>query len=221
MNKIKNFDRFNEAWVSKMRRTVTGQSAGDEIQKLPKKVQSKLNDLYFNDSPEEAAKYLRSIIIKEKNSQFGIGLALTIAGASMIYKAYSMEGEKPKPIEDEDEIIPPPPPKPNEEIWRIKYGETVWGKSEELLTKILGRKPNPQEIMEYTKQILTDNAYKFAYTGKYGSPGTNPGDWVDLNLGKLVKGDNIPLHDYIKPGDAFKILPPKFLQTVPQPYYGK
>jgi hypothetical protein len=89
------------ATTSKMRRIVTGQSAGDEIHKLPEEQQRKLIELYM-ENPKEAARYLRSIIIKEKNSQFGLGLALTLAGAGMIYKAANME--------------PPPPPNPSDAV---------------------------------------------------------------------------------------------------------
>jgi hypothetical protein len=87
--KITKFSEYNEglsSMASKARRVVTGQSAGDEIQKLSQNQQDKLTNLYRED-PKEAAKYLRSIIVKEKNSQFGLGLALAIAGAGMIYKA--------------------------------------------------------------------------------------------------------------------------------------
>lgn len=101
--KTKKTEKISEgATTSKMRRIVTGQSAGDEIHKLPVEQQKKLIELYL-ENPTEAARYLRSIIIKEKNSQFGLGLALTLAGAGMIYKAANME--------------PPPPPKPDEAIY--------------------------------------------------------------------------------------------------------
>jgi hypothetical protein len=100
---IKNFNGFDgqksvseglEETGAKMRRIVTGQSAGDELNKLPKDVQQKIVDLYRKD-PMEAAKYLRSIIIKEKNSQFGLGAALALAGAAMIIKSFP-----PKPDSD-------------------------------------------------------------------------------------------------------------------------
>ena len=100
MSKIEKFDEFTNEGLkelaAKMRRTVTGQSAGEEIEKLPQDQQQKLIDLYIQD-PTESAKYLRSIIVKEKNSQFGLGLALTIAGAAMIYKAANIEPPKPPP----------------------------------------------------------------------------------------------------------------------------
>ena len=71
MSKIEKFSNFTNEGLkefgAKMRRTVTGQSAGDEIQKLPESQQQKLIDLYKQD-PKEAAKYLRSIIIKEKKN---------------------------------------------------------------------------------------------------------------------------------------------------------
>lgn len=98
ISKFNNFESTTEGlkeFGAKMRRTVTGQSAGDEIQKLPESQQQKLIDLY-NQNPTEAAKYLRSIIVKEKNSQFGLGLALTIAGAALIYKAANIEPPKPE-----------------------------------------------------------------------------------------------------------------------------
>ena len=100
--KTKKTEKVSEgATTSKMRRIVTGQSAGDEIHKLPESQQKKLIELYLED-PTEAARYLRSIIIKEKNSQFGLGLALTLAGAGMIYKAANM--------------TPPPPPDPSDAV---------------------------------------------------------------------------------------------------------
>lgn len=102
MSRIENFNNFaNEGLAStgaKMRRIVTGQSAGDEIQKLSIEQQNKLLDLYRQD-PTEAAKYLRSIIIREKNSQFGLGLALTLAGAAMIYKATQIDPPPKPPID--------------------------------------------------------------------------------------------------------------------------
>lgn len=102
MSRIENFKNFaNEGLAStgsKMRRIVTGQSAGDEIQKLSIEQQNRLLELYRQD-PTEAAKYLRSIIIKEKNSQFGLGLALVLAGAGMIYKANHVD-PPPKPGPD-------------------------------------------------------------------------------------------------------------------------
>lgn len=104
MSKVEKFSEFTNEGVrefgSKMRRVVTGQSAGDELEKLQPSQKQKLVELYIQD-PREAAKYLRSIIIKEKNSQFGLGLALAIAGSAMIYKAANIE--------------PPPPPKPLED----------------------------------------------------------------------------------------------------------
>ncbi len=104
MKKIRNFNKFDRRTslvkeegpvMSKARRIVTGQSAGDEIHKLPESQQQRLIELYRED-PKEAARYLRSIIIKEKNSQFGLGLALVIAGSGMIYKASNMEPPKPE-----------------------------------------------------------------------------------------------------------------------------
>ena len=118
MSRIENFKNFaNEGLAStgsKMRRIVTGQSAGDEIQKLSIEQQNRLLELYRQD-PTEAAKYLRSIIIKEKNSQFGLGLALVLAGAGMIYKA--------------NHVDPPPKPGP----------DGHWGESAKGMTPTLNK----------------------------------------------------------------------------------
>jgi hypothetical protein len=98
MSKVIKFDEFISediaSFGAKMRRTVTGQSAGDEIDKLPVEDQEKLTELY-RQNPTEAAKYLRSIIIREKNNQFGLGLALAVAGSALIYKAATFEPPKP------------------------------------------------------------------------------------------------------------------------------
>jgi len=131
MSKIEKFDEFTNEGLkelaAKMRRTVTGQSAGEEIEKLPQDQQQKLVDLYKQD-PTEAAKYLRSIIIKEKNSQFGLGLALTIAGAAMIYKAANIE--------------PPPPPPSDGKFMPSEEGIT------QTLNKYTGSELNPKSSPE-------------------------------------------------------------------------
>ena len=131
MSKIEKFDEFTNEGLkelaAKMRRTVTGQSAGEEIEKLPQDQQQKLIDLYKQD-PTESAKYLRSIIIKEKNSQFGLGLALTIAGAAMIYKAANIE--------------PPPPPPSDGKFMPSEEGIT------QTLNKYTGSELNPKSSPE-------------------------------------------------------------------------
>ena len=122
MNRIEKFKNFtNEgAFTSKMRRIVTGESAGEEIEKLSIEQQNKLLDMYRTD-PTEAAKYLRSIIIREKNSQFGLGLALTLAGAAMIYKALDVDPPKP-PHDVEGKIV-----KYNRGESMSEFGERVHG----------------------------------------------------------------------------------------------
>ena len=131
MSKIEKFDEFTNEGLkelaAKMRRTVTGQSAGEEIEKLPQDQQQKLIDLYIQD-PTESAKYLRSIIVKEKNSQFGLGLALTIAGAAMIYKAAN--------------INPPPPPPSDGKFMPSEEGIT------QTLNKYTGSELNPKSSPE-------------------------------------------------------------------------
>ena len=132
MSKIEKFDEFTNEGLkelaAKMRRTVTGQSAGEEIEKLPQDQQQKLIDLYKQD-PTESAKYLRSIIVKEKNSQFGLGLALTIAGAAMIYKAANIDP-------------PPPPPNPDGKFMPSEEGIT------QTLNKYTGSELNPKSSPE-------------------------------------------------------------------------
>lgn len=142
MNRINRFERFEPTTEglsevgSKMRRVVTGQSAGDEIEKLPESQQQKLLDLYKQD-PTEAAKYLRSIIVREKNSQFGLGLALAIAGAAMIYKAANVE--------------PPPPPNPEGKFMASQEGVT------QTLNKYtgsnLGPKSSPDDFVKAVKDF--------------------------------------------------------------------
>ena len=140
MSKIEKFDEFTNEGLkelaAKMRRTVTGQSAGEEIEKLPQDQQQKLIDLYKQD-PTESAKYLRSIIVKEKNSQFGLGLALTIAGAAMIYKAAN--------------INPPPPPPSDGKFMPSEEGIT------QTLNKYTGGdlspKSSPEEFIKSVKDF--------------------------------------------------------------------
>lgn len=188
MSRIENFSNFiSEDLAStgaKMRRIVTGQSAGDEIQKLSTEQQNKLIQLYRQD-PTEAAKYLRSIIIREKNSQFGLGLALTLAGAAMIYKAAQVD--------------PPPPPKPRVEGEWVKFkpgeGET------QFLQREFGIKCGPNdELANYTNGIA-----KHLGNGNYEEgcknlvAGLKPGaehDEILSNLLKLKSMDQgLPLKD--------------------------
>ena len=133
MNRIEKFKNFtNEgAFTSKMRRIVTGESAGEEIEKLSIEQQNKLLDMYRKD-PTEAAKYLRSIIIREKNSQFGLGLALTLAGAAMIYKALDVD--------------PPPPPKPRVEGEYVKFNPEE--SMSEFGERVHGAKLGPNDPVE-------------------------------------------------------------------------
>lgn len=138
MNRIEKFKNFtNEgAFTSKMRRIVTGESAGEEIEKLSIEQQNQLLSMYRTD-PTEAAKYLRSIIIREKNSQFGLGLALTLAGAAMIYKALHVNP-------------PPPPPGP--------HGHWLGGDTDGVVATInkvtgshLTQNSSPEEFIEAVK----------------------------------------------------------------------
>lgn len=106
MSRIEKFGDFTsegfDSFMARQRRIVTGASAGEEIHKLSEEQQQELMDLYIKD-PNEAAKYLRSIIIREKNKQFGLGLALTVAGAAMVYKAMNVNPPKPPhPVDDGD-----------------------------------------------------------------------------------------------------------------------
>lgn len=188
MSRIENFSNFiSEDLAStgaKMRRIVTGQSAGDEIQKLSIEQQNKLIQLYRQD-PTEAAKYLRSIIIREKNSQFGLGLALTLAGAAMIYKAAQVD----------------PPPKPDPEVdgkWvKFKAGE---GETQ-FLEREFGIKCGPNdELANYTNGIA-----KHLGNGNYEEgcknlvAGLKPGPEHDEILSNLLKlkgmDQSLPLKD--------------------------
>ena len=143
MSRIENFSKFTSEGLastgSKMRRIVTGQSAGDELEKLSNEQQQKLVDLY-NQDPTEAAKYLRSIIIKEKNSQFGLGLALTLAGAALIYKALDVNP-------------PPPPQEPTFHPETVKDGDGI---SQTLNRFTDGPKLEPGSSPELMNQKITD-----------------------------------------------------------------
>lgn len=207
MNRISKFDSFiyEEAGTlaaagSKMRRVVTGQSAGDEIQKLSDSQQKKLISLYRED-PTEAARYLRSIIIKEKNSQFGLGLALTIAGAGMIYKAANYEPPKPEP-KPEPDPVDPDPVDPSED-YVVQRGDSWWKIAKEHLPADASNK----EIMSYAKQIASDNGAEHLYSGKFGSPGLKPDTWTDLASGREVGRSVITGEDRLFPDEVIKINP--------------
>ena len=145
MSRIENFSKFTSEGLastgSKMRRIVTGQSAGDELEKLSNEQQQKLVDLYIQD-PTEAAKYLRSIIIKEKNSQFGLGLALTLAGAALIYKAIDVD--------------PPRPPKPPEIDFHPEAVKDGHGLEQTLNRFTSGPKLGPESPPELFLKKITE-----------------------------------------------------------------
>jgi hypothetical protein len=204
MSKIEKFGEFTNEGLkelaAKMRRTVTGESAGDEIEKLTQEQQQQLIDMYRKD-PTEAAKYLRSIIIKEKNSQFGLGLALAIAGSGMIYKAANVEPPKPKPDPDIDPEPVPPPPVPTAEDYVVQKGDSWWAIAKDHLPSGSSNK----DILAYAKQIASENGAEHLYSGKYGSPGLDTDTWYDLASGKEVGKDVITSADRLRPGEVIKI----------------
>jgi hypothetical protein len=187
MSKIEKFSNFTYEGLAstgaKMRRIVTGQSAGDEIEKLSVDQQNKLMSLYRQD-PMEAAKYLRSIIIREKNSQFGLGLALTLAGAAMIYKAAHVEPPTPKPD-------------PKGEWVKFKAGE---GETQ-FLQREFGIKCGPNDSLSN----YTDGIAKHLGNGNYEEgcknlvAGLKPGAEHDEILSNLLKlkgmDQSLPLKD--------------------------
>lgn len=203
-DKIVKFDKFNEALSdnlraagAKTRRIVTGESAGEEIQKLSQEQQSKIEELYWKN-PTEAAKYLRSIIVKEKNSQFGLGLALTIAGSGMIYKASSFE-----PPDPDNPPTPPTPPTPSGEDYVVQKGDSWWRIAKEHLPT----GSSDKDILSYSKQLAADNGAEHLYSGKYGSPGLKPDTWTDLRTGDIVSKGSITDSDMLTTGETIKINP--------------
>jgi hypothetical protein len=189
---------------SKIKRVVTGKSAGEEIQKLSQSQQDRLTELY-RENPEDAAKYLRSIIIKEKNSQFGLGLALAIAGSGMIYKASNYEPPPPPPPVPPP-VPPPPVPDPEIDLYTIKSGDSWWKVSSEHLPPGSSNK----EILAYAKQLAADNGAEHLYSGKLGSPGLEPDTWTDLDTGRLVGKDVLTDADKLFPGEEIQLTPFKF-----------
>lgn len=210
MNRIEKFEYFKNESVksfgSKMRRTVTGQSAGEEIEKLSKAQQEKILSLYKQD-PNEAARYLRSIIVKEKNSQFGIGLALTIAGAGMIYKAANFEA--PSPEEVPDDIIDDTPAKPDIEIdnYEVQKGDSWWKIAEDELVNQGNPNPSNADIAAYHKQLASHNGADYLYSGKHGSPGLEADTWRSIDTGETVPKSVISRADRLFPGQSIEIIP--------------
>lgn len=179
---------YEAAIVDKAKRILTGKSAGEEIDKLSKDQQTKLIELYKED-PMEAARFLRSIIIREKNSQFGIGLALTLAGSGMIWKGLN----QPDP--------PPPPPVPEGEEYIVQKGDSFWKIAQEHLPNNASNK----DVFAYMKQIASENGATHLYSGKSGAPGLDPDTWYDFN-GNAVSDSVITDADRLIPGEKL-ILP--------------
>ena len=209
MSKIEKFDEFTNEGLkelaAKMRRTVTGQSAGEEIEKLPQDQQQKLIDLYKQD-PTESAKYLRSIIVKEKNSQFGLGLALTIAGAAMIYKAANINPPPPPPSDgkfmpSEEGITQTlnkytggdlsPKSSPEEFIKSVKdFGGGDYNQGIENLTKGVSGS-DKSEIISTLKAIGSDphgngDTLGQIFQGDWAGTGKSAGDLLDWPAGTKV-----------------------------------
>jgi hypothetical protein len=211
MSKIEKFDEFTNEGLkelaAKMRRTVTGQSAGEEIEKLPQDQQQKLIDLYKQD-PTESAKYLRSIIVKEKNSQFGLGLALTIAGAAMIYKAANIEPPQPPPPPSDGKFMPSeegitqtlntytgselnPKSSPEEFIKSVKdFGGGDYNQGIENLTKGVSGS-DKSEIISTLKAIGSDphgngDTLGQIFQGDMSGTGKTVGDLLDWPAGTKV-----------------------------------
>lgn len=201
--KLKRFDEGLKEAGHKIKRITTGKSAGEEIDKLPKQQQEKIVELYQQD-PMEAAKYLRSIIIKEKNSQFGLGLALTIAGAAMIYKAYGLtdkhqnEGDW-ETVKDNDGITQFLKKhgydlKPGSKIEDFRDAVSDFGKGSydngiDNLTKGLSG-PDKEEMFNALKAIKGSDydgqTLSQVFKGKLSGTGKSIGDLLDWGKGSKV-----------------------------------
>jgi len=205
MSRIEKFGEFTsegfDSFMSKQRRIVTGASAGEEIHKLSEEQQQELIDLYIKD-PNEAAKYLRSIIVREKNKQFGLGLALTVAGATMIYKAMNVDPPKPPPHPHEDGKFASvddgvtqtinkytgsnlnPKSSPEEFVQALKdFGQGDANKGIEYLTKGMSGS-DKTEMVTTLKSIVSDpyqhgNTLAKMFSGDWAGTGKSAGDLLD------------------------------------------
>jgi hypothetical protein len=209
MSRIEKFKQFTnegfDSFMSKQRRIVTGASAGDEIHKLSEEQQQELIELYVQN-PNEAAKYLRSIIVKEKNKQFGLGLALAVAGATMVYKAMNVDPPKPPPHPDPNpDPTPDPTPEPTpSDDYIVQKGDSWWKIAKDNLPAGSSNK----QILTYAKQIASENGAEHLYSGKFGSPGLKPDNWSDLVSGQQdVSKSLITGEDRLFPGEVIKINP--------------
>lgn len=181
MSRIEKFGDFTsegfDSFMARQRRIVTGASAGEEIHKLSEEQQQELLDLYIKD-PNEAAKYLRSIIIREKNKQFGLGLALTVAGAAMIYKAMNVNP-------------PPPPPKHIDgDILQFKPKEGLLEFCNRVDGTNFGPKTPAEDIVKHIANVYGKGDYETGLNNLFGrlSPTESQtliGNWMKLGNADL------------------------------------
>ena len=188
-----------KSFAHKQKRIIGGKSAGEEIETLSDSQKSKLTDLWSKDK-NEAARYLRSIIIKEKNSQFGLGLALAVAGSAMIYKAANATPE-PEPIEPEPIEPPPPTPQPGED-YVVQKGDSWWRIAQDNLPSGASK----QDILAYTRQLASDNGATHLFSGKSGAGGLEPNTWYDFS-GNAVSKSVLSAEDRLVPGETITINP--------------
>ena len=192
MSRIEKFGDFTsegfDSFMARQRRIVTGASAGEEIHKLSEEQQQELMDLYIKD-PNEAAKYLRSIIIREKNKQFGLGLALTVAGAAMIYKAMNVNP-------------PPPPPKVDGQWVDVNGGEGQTQFLKRVFNVDVGPNATRQDFIDAVANKLGNGNYNVgAENFCKGIPDPSVRAEVLENLLSVAKGDSGDLLKNVFSGD--------------------
>ena len=151
---------------------------------------------------------LMILIIKEKNSQFGLGLALTIAGAAMIYKAANIEPPQPPPPPSDGKFMPSeegitqtlnkytggdlnPKSSPEEFIKSVKdFGGGDYNQGIENLTKGVSGS-DKSEIISTLKAIGSDphgngDTLGQIFQGDMSGTGKTVGDLLDWPAGTKV-----------------------------------
>ncbi len=108
-----------------------------------------LKELWDSGERDDAARLLRSKLVKMSNSKLGIALILMVSGAALTSAGYNAL----KPPQPEPPIPVPPKPVETGETYTIKKGDSIWKIAKQHLPKGASNK----EIMAFTKQIASEN----------------------------------------------------------------
>lgn len=108
-----------------------------------------VRELWEAGDRKEAAREFRMRLVKKSNSKLGISLLMMVAGSSLVASGYNA-------LEPNKVAVAPSAPVEKGKDYIIKKGDSIW----KIAKAHLPSGASNSEIMEYTKQIASENGMK-------------------------------------------------------------